>query len=103
VDLAKTTHGIFGQKKNGSTRNTTSSAKPVWNAVVYMPVKFRTEGGSTAMGELFNENLQKAGARYLNSQTALNYFSLAVGVGSIIIVVIFGLRLVNLFSTTFGF
>ena len=55
------------------------------------------------MAGLFNNKVQDSAARYLNSQTALNYFSLAVGVGSIIIVVIFGLKLVNLFPIIFRF
>jgi hypothetical protein len=54
------------------------------------------------MAGLFDNNLQKAGSRYLDSQTRLNNFSLTIGIGSVIVIIVFGLKLAGALSGVLG-
>jgi hypothetical protein len=50
---------------------------------------------------MFNNDLQKAAAKYLDSKTRLNNFSLVISIGSILVILYILPRLIGLFKTTF--
>lgn len=51
---------------------------------------------------MLNDNLQRAGARYLNSLTVTNYFGLAVGAVAVLVAVAYGVRVIGLARVVFG-
>jgi len=52
---------------------------------------------------MFNPDLQKSAAKYLDSKTRLNDFYFALGWGAVILAILYGSKAIALAQKVFGF